>query len=628
MRIHCPVCATAIKATDEHIGLKNRCVGCRTKFVIPASEDAEIEILERGELPEGAGPPAADPPKLIIRTQPPSSAPKVQLVKGPGSGTSKAPVTKVRRPAAPQEPATTNHEESGSGIPITTRLEPAKRKKPVTKVARRTGIPRIPINRARRSSSPTAPAPDEEAGEQPGDASPAGGKTEPRTGGQSEQPRPRKLIAPATASPEREERKEQEARSLKTGPGRAAAPRKAVPATGKTAPASGTGSYLDLKVNRTQKNAKGVLTAIAVGGLCLVVAIVLFSGTGGKEDREDERLAGPGAFDPVEEDVPPEAAAQPGGEAEESSDSGPVEPAVVNQWEDVIHPLLDRYCLDCHDEANEEGGIEMERFSSEKLALKEPELWEKAAALVKMGSMPPRDRFNLPSDEERRQFLGWVESVGERWDAGEFGRDPGRTTIRRLTKNEYNYTMRDLFGLKIRPADNFPEDGGGEDGFDNNADALFLPPLLMENYVEAAGHLVNAIYRNQETYRRYLFAFPHSSGGLEAAANKVLSHWAPLIYRRPVEAGEIYNLVNLVRFQVEKKKKEYREAMKMPLLAMLISPHFLYRSEKIQPGGKPYQVTEVDLASRLSYFLWSSTPDQELLRLATEGRLSDPEVYE
>ena len=94
-----------------------------------------------------------------------------------------------------------------------------------------------------------------------------------------------------------------------------------------------------------------------------------------------------------------------------------------------------------------------------------------------MGDMPPRDRFNLPSSEERAQFVTWVRSVSKRWDAGEFGKDPGRTTIRRMTKNEYNYTMRDLFGLKIRPADNFPEDGGGEDGFDNNADASSCRPF-------------------------------------------------------------------------------------------------------------------------------------------------------
>lgn len=387
---------------------------------------------------------------------------------------------------------------------------------------------------------------------------------------------------------------------------------------------TGRGSFLDLRVNRQRAQTRGV-GAVVILGICIIVGFAVFAALSGNDEAEENATVETATAPVPELPVTEESIVKP---LPEREDNGPEETLVFNEWKDVIHPMLESYCLDCHDEANEEGGVEMERFESEKVAIMEPKLWEKAAALVKMGDMPPRDRFNQPTDEERQKFIAWVNKVGQRWDSGEMGTDPGRTTIRRLTKNEYNYTMRDLFGLKIRPADNFPEDGGGEEGFDNNADALYLPALLMENYVESAGLVVNAIYQNQQIYTRYLFAFPHKDGGTEGAARKVMEHWMPRIYRRPVEKEEVDKMVALAKFQMEKKKKDYRTAMKMPLLALLISPHFLYRSEKLRPDPKPYRVTELELASRLSYFLWSSTPDMELLNLAKEGKLSEPATFE
>ncbi len=644
MRIHCPVCSTAITATEEHIGLKNRCVECSTKFVIPASEDAKIEILERGKAPD----PSAPRPGLLLRKTPP---PKTLVTKVPHKGMPKVPKIPINKPSPRvATPSPVVKVPKVPRKPIIGRLASpsVSFNVPGSAARRRPAARHILIDTNPEPPAPTAPLP----------------KTTPlesATPAQTDPPRTSKLLHAADSKPAavrpaaREEQppaKESrpptddrapavlEPARKSTTSKRAALPRPAAsklarpstphrPAAARTA-AGAVGSYLGLKVNRLQKSPKGIGAAIAVVGISLVVGLVVISDLGGSDDTGGGELANTDAPDPA--GLVPVPADQPEapGEGEGSSESGLDEPNTVgvDQWKDVIHPMLDHYCLDCHDEANEEGGLQMERFTTEKLALMAPEIWEKAAALVKMGSMPPRDRLDKPSDEERKKFLAWIDTVGERWDSGEFGQDPGRTTIRRLTKNEYNYTMRDLFGLRIRPADNFPEDGGGGDGFDNNADGLYLPPLLMENYVEAAGELVNAIYRNQDTYRRYLFAFPQSSDGLNEAARKVMEHWAPLLYRRPVEKSEIDALVALVRFQADKKKMEYRDAMKMPLLALLISPNFLYRSEKIQPGGMAYKVEDIDLASRLSYFLWSSTPDPELLKLAAEGKLSDPKIYE
>ncbi len=387
----------------------------------------------------------------------------------------------------------------------------------------------------------------------------------------------------------------------------------------KTAPTS-----RGLRVRSSEVKGSSPAVGIGIASVCVLLLISLLLFTGGEGEDNDRKTAG----EVVAVEAPKPVIAEPE-EVGKPPAPGPVEaalPGSVAHFNTVIHPLLERYCIDCHDEINEEGGVNMERFANEREALSDPDMWELAADLVDMGEMPPRNKRRQPTAAERKQIIAWVKTVTDRWDSGSQGRDPGRTTIRRLNKNEYNYTVRDLFGYQVRPADDFPEDGGGEAGFDNNADALFLPPLLMENYVEAAGLMVHNVYRNQALYTKYLFTFPAGEVKPVDAARKVLRNWAAKAYRRPVEESEVERLVKIFQLGMEKKKQDYRAAMKLPLLAMLISPNFLYRAEKIRPGNEVYRVDDFDLASRLSYFIWSSMPDAELFKLASEGRLSDPGI--
>ncbi|MDF1852240.1 MAG: DUF1592 domain-containing protein [Verrucomicrobiales bacterium] len=296
-------------------------------------------------------------------------------------------------------------------------------------------------------------------------------------------------------------------------------------------------------------------------------------------------------------------------------------------YEAVIVPLLDRYCIECHDSDTEEGEVNFDSFLTSASAKMNPDLWESVRAQIELGQMPPHKRKERPDAEEQDQLLSWIEELITSWDEGEMGSDPGRTTIRRLNKNEYNYTIRDLFGLRLRPADQFPEDGGGEAGFDNNADALFLPSLLMENYTEAAGEVVQAVYGNFVARNRYLFVQPGPELKDRAAARTILNRWASLAWRRPVPKPELERLVSLFQGQ-RAKKKSFEESMKAPLLAILLSPNFLYRTEVEKPGKSAYLVDQFSFASRLSYFLWSSMPDAELFKLASEGRLQDLKVIQ
>ncbi len=302
-----------------------------------------------------------------------------------------------------------------------------------------------------------------------------------------------------------------------------------------------------------------------------------------------------------------------------------VKPKAKSPFEAEVLPFLDRYCIECHDSDSEEGEVNFDAYLTSKSAHRNPDLWESVRAQLELGQMPPHKRKERPSEAENAALVTWINQLTKQWDQGKMGSDPGRTTIRRLNKNEYNYTIRDLFGLRVRPADQFPEDAGGEAGFDNNADALFLPSLLMENYTEAAGEVVQAVYGNRNAKARYLFIRPTSETPRKVAARTILKRWASLAYRRPVYKSEVERLAGLYETQ-HSKKRSFDDAMKAPLLAILLSPNFLYRTETEKPGKDAYLVDHFAFASRLSYFLWSSMPDAELFRLATAGKLNKPEV--
>ena len=97
--------------------------------------------------------------------------------------------------------------------------------------------------------------------------------------------------------------------------------------------------------------------------------------------------------------------------------------------------------------------------------------------------MPPEDRPQ-PSREEVGQLTRWIKSARQAEDCGRTF-DPGRVTIRRLNRAEYNNTIRDLVGIDFHPADDFPSDDVGY-GFDNIGDVLSMPPILLEKYLAAA----------------------------------------------------------------------------------------------------------------------------------------------
>lgn len=199
----------------------------------------------------------------------------------------------------------------------------------------------------------------------------------------------------------------------------------------------------------------------------------------------------------------------------------------------------------------------------------------------------------------------------------------GSVTLRRLNRIEYDNTVRDLLGDRSRPALDFPADNGAE-GFTNNADALTMSPLYVERLEEASRRLATNALANPEV----VDCAPLAPGSL-ACAGKVLSRLAGRAFRRPVRPAELARLTALVE-DAQVEGRSYEEALGMAITVILLSPSFLFRVETdaVPDDPTPHVLTDYELASRLSYFLWSSMPDDTLFAYAEAGRLSTPRVFE
>lgn len=178
-----------------------------------------------------------------------------------------------------------------------------------------------------------------------------------------------------------------------------------------------------------------------------------------------------------------------------------------------VRPLLVKYCVACHGKSDPSAGLNLDRFASEATAGQDLGTMEKAVARVMSGEMPPTP--TKPSMAERKAFQGWLTAAQNAQCQLE---DPGRVTIRRLNREEYNNTVRDLLGTKLRPADDFPGDDVGN-GFDNMGDVLSLSPLLLEKLLDSADKLAREAVLVPRVFTRHYDSDGFQGGSLGEGPN-------------------------------------------------------------------------------------------------------------
>ncbi len=176
----------------------------------------------------------------------------------------------------------------------------------------------------------------------------------------------------------------------------------------------------------------------------------------------------------------------------------------------------------------------------------------------------------------------------------------------------------------LPPAYKGPKPAKTTAGISKATDAFFIM------YLDVVGPYRQTKGPSKESLRK-IFAGDHFEGPRDASgARKILANLTRRAYRRPVTDKEVEDLVQLVA-RVQKDGDSFEEGLCLAIQRMLVSPHFLFRVERDHPANReeaPNDLSQYELATRLSYFLWSSTPDEELLRCADERKLRQPKVLE
>jgi hypothetical protein len=302
----------------------------------------------------------------------------------------------------------------------------------------------------------------------------------------------------------------------------------------------------------------------------------------------------------------------------------------ARHFHERVEPILERYCYGCHGYGASEGGHAFDEFKSDKDLVGNIKLWQLVIKNVRSHIMPPPEELQ-PTNDERHALFDWIELDAFKINPAD--PDPGRVTLRRLNRVEYRNTVRDLTGVDFDTSSEFPPDDSGY-GFDNIGDAMSMSPLLMEKYLNAARAIVKKAVpdsppdkKQKKDLAKYRRIFTKGAASAEAAerqayAREILNSFVRRAYRRPADDRTVERLVEIAKSVYTLPDQSFETGISSAMVAVLASPRFLFRAEGTANSDDRYPlVDEFTLASRLSYFLWSTMPDDELLQLAERGEL-------
>ena len=333
----------------------------------------------------------------------------------------------------------------------------------------------------------------------------------------------------------------------------------------------------------------------------------------------------------------------------------------------TVLPVLREHCIQCHGKDGKVKGktnlLEIENLNQLSA---DPKLLQNIIDVIDFNEMPPEDEAPLPA-ERRQHFLKDLKLLQSSNLQAKDSRP--HTPVRRMNRFQYNNAVIDLFDLNgvvfslpenmmrehknyFRPETGkmpdkvtvgsrplgksqlierrlagvapFPQDLRAEHGFDNRGDHLSLSPLLLESFLKLGQSIVASHDFNPKNVGiwQWFFKAPAEAQDLEQEIHQRLEKFLYLAFRRQPEETLLKRYKNFVLDQLS-ESPSFEVAMKAASAAAISSPRFLYLYNESTDRS---QHQDFDLASRLSFFLWGSIPDQRLLDLASEGSLSDPEV--
>lgn len=297
----------------------------------------------------------------------------------------------------------------------------------------------------------------------------------------------------------------------------------------------------------------------------------------------------------------------------------------------IVHQLFQTHCFACHAAAGKSGGLDLERLTNGFDPKRDLALWVKVESAIRKGQMPPEEETPL-GPPQIRAFEDWFET--------EFVKPGGKQHAgprlpRRLTREELQNSLEDILHVAIREdvtnsrlhvipetvIEKFFSAGVlGPSGFSNDARTLSKESIDIQTYARCFS-LVLSLWDSHPSARKQVLGhetLPPTISREEAKG--LITKFGTAAFRRKMTDQEIETILALYAKSAETKSAY--EAIKTSFLAILLSPPFLYRFEA--PAAGP--VVGDELAVRLSYFLWSSPPDETLRNLARSGKLRERDV--
>ena len=338
---------------------------------------------------------------------------------------------------------------------------------------------------------------------------------------------------------------------------------------------------------------------------------------------------------------------------------------------DAALTLFKSSCVKCHGkDGNLKGELNLLEIKTAEQLTENLAQLKTIIEVLNASEMPPEKEPRL-KPETRAAAVDELQKLLREATAGA---DFASTPIRRMNRLQYNNAVQDLFSLKVsvfplpekmmrdqsgyfakalgpekkmpesvtvssRPLGKsglieprlagvgpFPQDPRAEHGFDNRGDHLSLSPFLLESFFKLSRRIVQSPNFDRSTVGiwREFFVAPTEDDVKELVLPR-LRNFMTRAFRRPVPNALLNDYTNHVHRQID-LDVSFTDAMKEAASAVLSSPRFLYLYDRPAVANKTESLDGYDLASRLSFFLWSSIPDDTLLQLAGNGELVKPEV--
>ena len=166
-------------------------------------------------------------------------------------------------------------------------------------------------------------------------------------------------------------------------------------------------------------------------------------------------------------------------------------PALEQQFAQTVRPFVLQYCVTCHSGDSPAAEFDLESYSTLASVVRDNSRWALAAGRLAAKEMPPPSMPQPPA-ALRQQVIDWIKAMRAE-EARKNAGDPGIVLARRLSNAEYNYTVRDLTGVDLRPTREFPVDPANPEGFDNSGESLTMSPALLNKYLQAAREVADHI---------------------------------------------------------------------------------------------------------------------------------------